>query len=390
MAEVIGLIVSSFPAIKLARLHYRHLKFSKINALKDNLNDAACSLSQEAKDELEWFSTRYHLYNGTSIKKHSSVMVLTTDASQSGWGVTFENQLTNGEWSMEEKKQHINWLELQTVLLGLQSFLSLSCAGNVIKVFCDNSTAVAYVNNMGGGGEIVSLNCIAYSIWELCLSFDCSIEAFHVPGVENVHADRLSRKHESSLEWKLHPTVFKWIAERYFAPDIDLFASRLNYQVGHYVSCKPDPGAWAVDVFSVVWACLKPYLFPPFSLLGKVLQKLKVEEVPSAVVIIPDWLTAHWFSLILEIVINRPLLLPQWQTLLILPQSGQLHPLRKSLCLAAWNLSGVDWKVKTFLQGQPHTSWSRGEPAQGSSMWRRGHALLAVVSKGREILYKRL
>ena len=112
--------------------------------------DAACSLSQGAKDELEWFSTRCHLYNGTSIKKHSSVMVLTTDASQSGWGATFENQSTNGEWSMEEKKQHINWLRLQTVLLGLQSFLSSSCGGNVIKVFCDNSTAVAYVNNMGG------------------------------------------------------------------------------------------------------------------------------------------------------------------------------------------------------------------------------------------------
>lgn len=139
------------------------------------------------------------MYNGTSIKKHSSVVVLTTDASQSGWGATFENQSTSGEWSMEEKKQHINWLELQTVLLGLQSFLSSSCGGNVIQVFCDNSTAVAYVNNMGG--KIVSLNCIAYSIWELCLSFDCSIEAFHVPGVENVRADRLSRKHESSLEW---------------------------------------------------------------------------------------------------------------------------------------------------------------------------------------------
>ena len=96
------------------------------------------------------------------------------------------------------------------------------------------------------------LNCIAYSISELCLSFDCSIEAFHVPGIENVCSDRLSRKHESSLEWKLHPTVFKWIGERYFAPDIDLFASRLNYQVGRYVSWKPDPGAWAVDAFSVV------------------------------------------------------------------------------------------------------------------------------------------
>ncbi|KAK2551635.1 hypothetical protein P5673_027409 [Acropora cervicornis] len=57
-------------------------------------------------------------------------MVLTTDASHTSWGVTFENQSTNGEWSMEERKQLINWLELQTVLLGLQSFLSSSCRGN--------------------------------------------------------------------------------------------------------------------------------------------------------------------------------------------------------------------------------------------------------------------
>ena len=53
VAEVIGLIVSSFPAIKLARLHYRHLEFSKVNALKkeQQMNDfnAACSLSQETK-----------------------------------------------------------------------------------------------------------------------------------------------------------------------------------------------------------------------------------------------------------------------------------------------------------------------------------------------------
>ena len=108
------------------------------------------------------------------IEKYSSGMVLTTDSSHTSWGVTFENQSTNGEWSMKERKQPINWLELQTVLLGLQSFLSSSCGGIVIKVFCDNSTALAHVNNMEG---IESLNCIAYSFWELCLLLDCSIEA---------------------------------------------------------------------------------------------------------------------------------------------------------------------------------------------------------------------
>ncbi|KAK2559062.1 hypothetical protein P5673_018705 [Acropora cervicornis] len=44
---------------------------------------------------------------------------------------------------MEERKQPIDWLKLKTVLLELQSFLSSACGGNVIKVFCDTSTAVA-------------------------------------------------------------------------------------------------------------------------------------------------------------------------------------------------------------------------------------------------------
>ena len=60
-----------------------------------SMRHARC-LRRLNKDELEWFSTRCHLYNGSSIKKHSSVMVLTTDASHTSWAVTFENQSTNG------------------------------------------------------------------------------------------------------------------------------------------------------------------------------------------------------------------------------------------------------------------------------------------------------
>ena len=60
-----------------------------------SMRHARC-LRRLNKDELEWFSTRCHLYNGTSIKEHSSVMVLNTDASHTCWGVTFENQAASG------------------------------------------------------------------------------------------------------------------------------------------------------------------------------------------------------------------------------------------------------------------------------------------------------
>ena len=71
---------------------------------------------------------------------------------------------------MEERKQPINWLELKTVLLGLQSFLSSSCGGNVIKVFCDNSTAVVYVNNRGGGNRVPELHSFFLLLIAYCLT----------------------------------------------------------------------------------------------------------------------------------------------------------------------------------------------------------------------------
>ena len=39
---------------------------------------------------------------------------------------------------------------------------------------------------------------------------------------------------------------------------------------------------------------------PPFSFLGRILTKLKVEEVPDALVIAPWWPTAHWYSPLLQ------------------------------------------------------------------------------------------
>ena len=39
------------------------------------------------------------------------------------------------------------------------------------------------------------------------------LEACHIPGSSNSQADSLSRLHNKNLEWKLHPTVFKWVSQ---------------------------------------------------------------------------------------------------------------------------------------------------------------------------------
>ena len=72
-------------------------------------------------------------------------------------------------------------------------------------------------------------------------------------------------------------------------PEVDLFASHLNTKCTKYVSYKPDPGAFHVNdinAFSVCWLNLNSYIFPPFSIVGRVLAKLAQDWV-AALVIVP-------------------------------------------------------------------------------------------------------
>ena len=61
-----------------------------------------------------------------------------------------------------------------------------------------------------------------------------------------------------------------------YNPDTDLFVPYLNLHVDNYVSWQPDPYSFAVDGFNISWsAYTNVYAFPPFSLVGPVLTKLR-------------------------------------------------------------------------------------------------------------------
>ena len=134
----------------------------------------------------------------------------------------------------------------------------------------------------------------------------------------------------------------------------------------------------------------KPYIFPPFSLLDRILTKLKVEEVPDALVIAPRWPTAHWYPPLLHLLVQRPILLPQWDELLTLPQEDFLHPLKDVMRLAAWYVSGITYRSEEFLQGQPAMCSSHGVQGQKSSTQRLGNVFVAGVIGNREILFKQI
>ena len=103
-----------------------------------------------------------------------------------------------------------------------------------------------------------------------------------------------------------------------FQPQIDCFATRINTQLFEYFSRRPDPEAKFIDAFTVNWHPYLCYLFPPFSLLPRVLQKIQREQVEALEVAI-YWPTQPWFSQILDLAAQKPLIYKPSATNLILP-----------------------------------------------------------------------
>ena len=122
---MVGKIVSSFPGVMYGPLHYRFLERDKILALQTTCwnFDKHMSLSLEAKAELRWRINNI-VEAQNILSRNAPTVTLTTDASKLGWGAVLDTQSTGGLWSSTESQNHINYLELLAVFLGLQTFCS--------------------------------------------------------------------------------------------------------------------------------------------------------------------------------------------------------------------------------------------------------------------------
>lgn len=340
VSRMIGLIVSSFPGVMHGPLYYRNLEAEKSLALKrENGNyEAYMSISESAKVELRWWST--NVMTAYSMLSHGNPdFVLTTDASLSGWGACFEDTSTGGMWSVTEKCHHINYLELLAVFQGLKTFVKLKHDIHT-RVMTDNTTTIACINHMGTSHS-PTCNALAKDIWEWCINRKIWLSACHIAGKFNTIADSESRKNASSAEWQINSRVLQdSLSSIDFLPEIDLFASRLNFQFPRYCAYKPDPGAEIIDAFTVKWENLKFYAFPPFSVISTVLQKIQQDRA-LGICILPDWPTQPWYPVARKMLIQEPIILQPSKTLLRLPSAPQTcHPLHQKLRLLVCLLSG--------------------------------------------------
>jgi len=114
-----------------------------------------------------------------------------------------------------------------------------------------------------------------------------TIHAEHIPGCENIQADMESRRSVDPSDWCLNRTIFKSLEAKWGPFDVDLFAAHHNKQLERFFSFRPDPQAEAIDALAQPWTNLRPYAFPPFILLGRIIRKIWQENVKEVVVITP-------------------------------------------------------------------------------------------------------
>lgn len=341
LAKILGKMTAALRAILPAPLQYRHLQRLKSRALKigGQSYESIIVLTPECKAELQWWIESVPLWNGRSVMKPSPDLAIkmATDASQAGWGAHCNGVTTQGLWTADERKLHINALEMKAVVFAVKSFTK-NRENVSIHLQVDNTTTVSYVNKMGGTKSLDMIQ-ISKELWEYCLGKQIMITAEHLPGRLNTIADRESRMYQDSSNWKLDTKVFQSILKMLGTVELDLFADRMNTQTRKFISWKPDPEAWATDAFTVPWTGIAAYAFPPFCLIGRCLSKIRQDQA-TVILVTPTWQTQPWYPELMAMTIADPILLPPMANLLTSP-AGQPHPLEnQNLALAAWKVSG--------------------------------------------------
>jgi len=375
LTKLLGLLCSTAQAVLPAHLQFRYLQKLQIRSLHQNsCYQQRITLDKNSKQELLWWLRNLELCNGKSLIQMPPQLIIQTDASKTGWGASCQGQATGGAWSKEERQLHINVLELKAVNLALLSFVK---KGDIKSIHFQNTTAIRYLQKMGGTKSLELLN-ISKEIWKFLLFWGITITTEYLPSKLNVVADFESRRRMGSSEWKLCPDVFSRVCQLMGEPQIDLFASRLNHQLPQYIAWRPDPYSQGTDAMQQTWTKRFPYAFPPFCLISRVLQKVLQEKVEKILIVTPTWHTQPWYPQLLQMSIARPLLLPNRSNLLKDPL-GNLHTLiqNRTLRLAVWKVSGIESLWGVFRQQLPILSQMLGDNHRQITMSRPRESGLA-------------
>jgi hypothetical protein len=388
LVSLLGLLNSCKRIVPQARLRLRPLQLYLLCHWRPSTDDIEkmIPVKQPLKEHLSWW-TRETLSQGVYLGEEVASVVLTTDASNAGWGGYLEAHTAQGTWSVVESKFHINLLEMLGVWNSLKHLLP-HVRNRKVLIRSDNFAVVTYINKEGG----TKSPKLCMMVWQMlmwCQTQNMRLHAQHIAGLSNRMADLLSRKRVAPTEWSLHTAVVETVFAIMGRPHIDLFASEENRKLPIFCTWQRSEVALAMDALSISWNGFLGYAFPPFALLHKVLEKVR-HHTCKVILIAPAWPKRAWYVQILRHLAGQPVLLPCREDLLSQNRGRILHPEPEFLRLAAWPVSGVDSEIKDFRRRLQNLSQRPSEEEPGRFTKEDSENLLAGVVEGKKILFRQI
>ena len=150
LQSLMGSITATEKIVPFGRFHARALQALIVHHVSRSVPQATqLTLSLQVLQDLLWWSDTDHVFRGLSMSTAIPDLQVQTDASTTGWGVSFQGSVLSGHWSPEDAKLHINVLEMKAVLLACQR-LTYHFRSKCVLFLIDNQTVVSYLKNQGG------------------------------------------------------------------------------------------------------------------------------------------------------------------------------------------------------------------------------------------------
>lgn len=187
-----------------------------------------CIISLGVRLDIDWWNNCMNSFNGSSlILDDMPVTSVCTDACNVAAGGHFCGDWFYSSWEADwpdMQDAHINVKELASVILAANRWAPLWSNKRII-ILSDNSTTVSCLNR-GTSSNCQLMKYLRYMFW-LSVIYNFRLTACHVPGVDNVLADRISRLHEvgaqcdvfdlivaSPLKWHMSSKSYMYVINR--------------------------------------------------------------------------------------------------------------------------------------------------------------------------------
>ena len=186
-------------------------------------------INTQARADIHWWTSFLQFFNGTASfisDKPVPNAKITSDACTVGGAAINDNDWFYANWAIDYPhvmNASINMKELFTIIIAARRWASQWINQHVL-VETDN-TAAMYIINSGTCHNTQAMSWLRELFW-LSAWHNFHITARHIPGVDNVHSDFLSRLHEPN---KISAAKLMWsTSKNHMSQDTFLYLQQLS------------------------------------------------------------------------------------------------------------------------------------------------------------------